>query len=127
MKDAIVQVGAGQIGQAIARRVGVWKHVLLADKRPENADAEAEALANAGIEVSVATVNVASRDAFLKLAETASKRGAVTGLIQAPGVSLEAPTVGRARTPDEVASVASLLMGPEGGFITGRPAERKQA
>jgi predicted dinucleotide-binding enzyme len=31
MKDVIVVVGAGQIGQAIARRVGVAKHVLLAD------------------------------------------------------------------------------------------------
>jgi NAD(P)-dependent dehydrogenase (short-subunit alcohol dehydrogenase family) len=27
--------------------------------------------------------------------------------------------VGRAGTPDEVASVAALLMGPDGGFITG--------
>jgi len=26
---------------------------------------------------------------------------------------------GRAGTPDEVASVAALLMGPDGGFITG--------
>jgi NAD(P)-dependent dehydrogenase (short-subunit alcohol dehydrogenase family) len=32
---------------------------------------------------------------------------------------IEASAVGRAGTPDEVASVASLLMGPGGGFITG--------
>jgi len=31
--DVIVLIGAGQIGQAIARRVGVGKHVLLADVR----------------------------------------------------------------------------------------------
>ena len=29
MTDVIVLVGAGSIGQAIARRVGVGKHVLL--------------------------------------------------------------------------------------------------
>ena len=38
MAEVIVVIGAGQIGQAIARRVGVAKHVLLADMRPENAN-----------------------------------------------------------------------------------------
>jgi len=32
---------------------------------------------------------------------------------------LEQSPVGRAGPPDEVASVAALLMGPEGAFITG--------
>lgn len=36
MSNVIVVVGPGQIGQAIARRVGVGKHVLLADMREEN-------------------------------------------------------------------------------------------
>jgi len=35
MNDVIVVVGPGLIGQAIARRVGVGKHVLLADLREE--------------------------------------------------------------------------------------------
>ena len=39
MKNVIVVIGPGQIGQAIARRVGVGKHVLLADMRQDNADA----------------------------------------------------------------------------------------
>ncbi len=42
MTQVIVVVGAGQIGQAIARRVGVAKHVLLADMRPNNTDAAAK-------------------------------------------------------------------------------------
>ena len=33
MSNVIVVVGPGLIGQAIARRVGVGKHVLLADLR----------------------------------------------------------------------------------------------
>jgi saccharopine dehydrogenase-like NADP-dependent oxidoreductase len=57
MKNAIVVIGAGLIGQAVARRVGVGKHVLLADMRLENANAAAEVLGNAGYEVSVATVD----------------------------------------------------------------------
>ena len=61
MKNVIIVIGAGQIGQAIARRLGVGKHVLLADMRPENAEGAAKIFTNAGYEVSVATVDVSSR------------------------------------------------------------------
>jgi NAD(P)-dependent dehydrogenase (short-subunit alcohol dehydrogenase family) len=87
MKDVIVVIGAGQIGQAIARRLGAGKHVLLADLRSDNANAAAEVLANAGYEVSVATVDASSRDAVQALVETATGLGNVTGLIHAAGVS----------------------------------------
>jgi NAD(P)-dependent dehydrogenase (short-subunit alcohol dehydrogenase family) len=82
-----VVIGAGQIGQAIARRVGVGTHVLLADMRQENADGAAEVLGNAGYEVSVATVDVSSREAVHALAETATGLGEVSGLIHTAGVS----------------------------------------
>ena len=79
MRDVIVVIGAGQIGQAIARRVGVGKHVLLADMRQENANAAAEVLRNAGYEVSVATVDASSREAVHALVEAAA------GLASSPG------------------------------------------
>jgi NAD(P)-dependent dehydrogenase (short-subunit alcohol dehydrogenase family) len=87
MKNVVVVIGPGQIGQAIARRVSVGKHVLLADMRPDNAHAAAEVLENAGYEVSVATVDVSSREAVHALVETATGLGDVTGLIHAAGVS----------------------------------------
>jgi NAD(P)-dependent dehydrogenase (short-subunit alcohol dehydrogenase family) len=87
MSNVIVLIGAGQIGQAIARRVGVGKHVVLADMRPENANAAADVMANAGYDVSVATVDVSSRDAVHALVEKSTKIGDVTGLIHAAGVS----------------------------------------
>jgi NAD(P)-dependent dehydrogenase (short-subunit alcohol dehydrogenase family) len=87
MRHVIVVIGPGQIGQAIARRVGVGKHVLLADRRPENANAAAEVLGNAGYEVSVATVDVSSPEAVQALVGTATGLGDVTGLIHAAGVS----------------------------------------
>jgi NAD(P)-dependent dehydrogenase (short-subunit alcohol dehydrogenase family) len=87
MKNVIVVIGPGQIGQAIARRVGVGKHLLLADMREENANAAAEVLGNAGYEASVATVNVSSREAVHALVEKATGLGEVTGLIHAAGVS----------------------------------------
>ena len=58
MKNVVVVIGAGQIGQAIARRVGGGKHVVLADRSEGNANAAAEVMANAGYEVSVAVVDV---------------------------------------------------------------------
>jgi NAD(P)-dependent dehydrogenase (short-subunit alcohol dehydrogenase family) len=87
MKDVIVVIGPGLIGQAIARRVGVGKQVLLADVRQDNADSAAEVLENAGYEVSVATVDASSRQAVHGLVETATGLGRVTGLIHAAGVS----------------------------------------
>jgi saccharopine dehydrogenase-like NADP-dependent oxidoreductase len=48
MANVIVVIGAGQIGQAIARRVGVGKQVLLADMRPDAASAAAEVPGSAG-------------------------------------------------------------------------------
>jgi len=86
-KNIIVVIGAGQIGQAIARRVGVGKHVLLADMRLDNANAAAEVLENAGYEVSVANVDASSRKDVQALVETAKGLGDVTGLIHAAGVS----------------------------------------
>jgi len=87
MTNVIVVIGPGLIGQAIARRVGVGKHVLLADLRQENADVAAETLRNAGYEVTVATVDVASREAVHALVQTAAGLGEVTGVIHAAGVS----------------------------------------
>jgi NAD(P)-dependent dehydrogenase (short-subunit alcohol dehydrogenase family) len=87
VSKVIVVIGAGQIGQAIARRVGVGKRVLLADMRMENANAAAETLADAGYQASVATVDVSSREAVSALLEEATGMGEITGLIHAAGVS----------------------------------------
>ena len=87
MPEVIVVIGPGQIGQAIARRVGVGKHVLLADTRPENAKAAADVMANAGYEVGVAKVDASSREAVHSLVERATGIGDVSGLIHAAGVS----------------------------------------
>jgi len=87
MSDVIVVIGAGQIGQAIARRVSAGKHVLLADLRQENADTAAEIFADAGYDVSTATVDVSSRESVHALVETATTLGDVTRVIHAAGVS----------------------------------------
>ncbi|AWY44517.1 SDR family NAD(P)-dependent oxidoreductase [Pseudomonas putida] len=85
--NVIVVIGAGSIGQAIARRVSAGKHVLLADLKQENADAAAKVLFDAGFEVSTAVVDVASRASVQALVQTATAIGEITGVIHAAGVS----------------------------------------
>jgi NAD(P)-dependent dehydrogenase (short-subunit alcohol dehydrogenase family) len=87
MNNVIVVIGAGSIGQAIARRVSSGKHVLLADLRQDNVDAAAKVLSDAGFEVSTAIVDVSSRTSVHVLVETAAAIGTITGVIHAAGVS----------------------------------------
>ena len=87
MSDVVVVLGPGLIGQAIARRVGTGKHVVLADLREANAAAAAETMRNAGFDVSTTTVDVSSRASVHALVENATARGDVTCVIHAAGVS----------------------------------------
>jgi NAD(P)-dependent dehydrogenase (short-subunit alcohol dehydrogenase family) len=86
-RGVVVVIGPGSIGQAITRRVSTGKHVLLADLRQVNADAAAEVMSNAGLEVSTTTVDVSSRESVRALVEAATALGEVTGVIHAAGVS----------------------------------------
>lgn len=87
MKNVIVVVGAGVIGQAIARRIGAGKHIVLADLHQKNADTAAQSFRDAGFEVSTAVVDISSRESVHSLVEAAQKFGDITGLIHAAGVS----------------------------------------
>ncbi len=87
MTRVIVVVGAGSIGQAIARRVGAGKHVLLADLRIAAAEAAAKVLNDAGFVTSTMAVDVSSRASVDALVAAATAIGEVTGLIHAAGVS----------------------------------------
>ena len=87
MSNVIVVIGAGSIGQAIARRVSAGKHVLLADLRQENADAAAKVLGEAGFDASTATIDVSKRDSVHALVDKATALGEVAGIIHAAGVS----------------------------------------
>jgi NAD(P)-dependent dehydrogenase (short-subunit alcohol dehydrogenase family) len=87
MTQVIVVIGAGSIGQAIARRVSAGKQVLLADLRQENADIAAKTLDDAGFRISTATVDVSSRASVHALVQKAKSMGEVFGVIHAAGVS----------------------------------------
>jgi NAD(P)-dependent dehydrogenase (short-subunit alcohol dehydrogenase family) len=117
MMDVVVVIGPGQIGQAIARRVGVGKHIVLADVRPENAEAAADVLANAGYDVSVATVDASSREAVHALVNTATAHGDIIVLIHAAGVS---PTQASPETILKVDLYGTALVLEEFGNVVAR-------
>ena len=87
MKKVVVLVGTGSIGQAIVRRVGVEKHVVLADYSIAHAEAAAKTLENAGFECSVIQCDLGSKESILQLVAYAQSKGEVTNLINAAGVS----------------------------------------
>lgn len=87
MKEVIVLIGAGSIGQAITRRVSAGRTVLIADLRQEAADSAAQTLRDAGFAVETSVVDVASRPSVEALADKAAALGAVMGLVHAAGVS----------------------------------------
>ena len=87
MKDVVVVVGAGGIGQAIARRVGAGKHIVLADLKLEAAQAAARTLDDAGFETSAVSADLASRESILALIAHAQTFGPIKNLVNAAGVS----------------------------------------
>ncbi len=115
--EVVVVIGAGSIGQAIARRIGAGKHVLLADLRQENADAAAKVLGDAGFEVSTRTVDVSSRTSVHALVEKAAAIGAITGVIHAAGVS---PTQASPATILKVDLYGTALVLEEFGNVIAR-------
>src|SRR5277367_504009 len=86
-KTVTVVIGAGLIGQAIARRVSAGKHIVLADLRQENADVAAKIFHDTGFSVSTMKVDVSSRASVQALVEHATSFGEVWGVIHAAGVS----------------------------------------
>ena len=85
--ELVVVIGAGSMGQAIARRIGVGKTILLADLNKDAAGTAARTLQAAGFPTSTATVDVASHDSVARLAETASALGAVVHVVHTAGLS----------------------------------------
>ncbi len=87
MTEVVVAIGAGSIGQAIARRVSTGRHVLLADLRLEAAESAAKVLHDAGFATSTASVDISSRWSVEAMASKAASLGEVMGMIHAAGVS----------------------------------------
>lgn len=87
MKDVMVLTGAGQIGMAIVRRLGYGMKIVIGDKKPENAQAVAEIMNNAGFDAEAMEMDLSSRKSILNLIAKAKEYGEIAMLVNAAGVS----------------------------------------
>ena len=87
MTNVIVVIGAGGIGQAIARRISSGCHILVANHNQESADAAANVLSGAGFEVTAMQVDVSKREMVQAVVRKAQELGPIKALVQAAGVS----------------------------------------
>lgn len=87
MKDVMILTGAGQIGMAIARRIGYGKKIVVGDRRMENAQAIAQIMNEAGFDAVPAEMDLSSRDSIMNLIAEAQKHGEISMLVNAAGVS----------------------------------------
>ncbi len=87
MKNVMLWAGAGQIGMAIARRMGVGMRIVVGDKRIENAQAIAKIMNEAGYDVVPMEMDLSSRESIKALIAEGQKYGDIKMLVNAAGVS----------------------------------------
>lgn len=87
MQDVILLTGAGQIGLAIARRMGHGKKIVVSDKNINNAQTVTKIMAEAGFDAVAVEADISSRKSILNMIAAAQKYGEIAMLINAAGVS----------------------------------------
>lgn len=87
MKNVMILTGAGQIGMAIARRVGMGMKIVTGDRKPENAKAIAKTMNDAGFDVVPMQMDLSDRASIQALIAEAQQYGDITMMVNAAGVS----------------------------------------
>lgn len=86
-KDVMLLTGAGQIGMAIARRMGYGMKIIIGDKQLENAETIADIMNKAGFDAVPVAMDLSSRDSIKEMIAEAKKIGEIKMLVNAAGVS----------------------------------------
>ena len=87
MQDVILLTGAGQIGLAIARRMGHGKKIVVSDKNINNAQTVTKIMTEAGFDAVAVEADISSRKSILNMIAAAQKYGEIAMLINAAGGS----------------------------------------
>lgn len=86
-QKVMLLTGAGQIGMAIARQMGYGMKIVIGDKKPENAQAIAKTMNDAGFDVVPVEMDLSNRASIQDIIAEAQKYGDITMLVNAAGVS----------------------------------------
>ena len=87
MKQVMLLAGAGQIGMAIARRMGTGMKIVVGDKKLENAQAIAKTMNEAGFDVVPVEMDLSNRESIQDLIAEGLEYGEIKMLVNAAGVS----------------------------------------
>jgi len=98
-RNALVVIGAGGMGLAIARRLGGGRQLLLADASAAQLDVALDLLRAEGFAVDAHRIDVSQRVSVEKLASAAGSAGHIDAIIHTAGVS---PVMASARQIFEV-------------------------
>ncbi len=122
-KEVMLWAGAGQIGMAIARRMGTGMKIIVGDKKIENAENMAEIMNEAGFDAVPVKMDLSSREDILAFIAKGQEYGEIKMLVNAAGVSpsqapieaiLKVDLYGTAVLLEEVGKVIA----PEGVGVT---------
>lgn len=83
----MILTGAGQIGMAIARRMGYGMKIVIGDKKFENAQTITRTMNDAGFDSVPVEMDLSSRTSIQNIITEAQKYGNITMLVNAAGVS----------------------------------------
>lgn len=86
-KEIMLLTGAGQIGMAIARRMGYGMKIVIGDKSLRNAETIADTMNKAGFDTVVMEMDLSSRESILSFIAQARQYGEIAMLVNAAGVS----------------------------------------
>ena len=87
MNEVVLLTGAGQIGMAIARRIGHGKKIVIGDKSIENARNISKLMTESGFDTEIHECDISSRQSIQNLISFAQKFGEIAYFINAAGVS----------------------------------------
>ena len=87
MGEIVLLTGAGQIGMAIARRIGHGKKIIIGDKNINNAQSISKIMKESGFDSEAYECDISSRDSIKNLIKNAQEHGEIAYFINAAGVS----------------------------------------
>lgn len=86
-KEVMILTGAGQLGMAIARRMGYGMKIVVGDRNLDNAKTICEIMNNAGFDTVPFEMDLSSRESILSIIAETQNYGEITMLVNAAGVS----------------------------------------
>ena len=86
-KNVILLSGAGQIGMAIARRMGYGMKIIIGDIKIENAETISKIMKDAGYDAEAAEMDLSDRNSIKSFIAKGQNYGDIKMLVNAAGVS----------------------------------------